>query len=387
MRRIYDVLVIGGGVVGLTAAIAMAERQYSVAVIDAGSLTVNPALPELRVYAINQASQTLLQELNVWQYVDKKRISPYKKMHVWDGINGSCIDFDSRTIAASSLGIIIEEAILKQALLQKVSSLEKISLFAHSRVNEVSNLEQGMQVLSEGKQWEGRLLMVADGANSPTRQKLKVELTTWSYNQQALIATVKTEKPHQQTAYQVFNPDGPLAFLPLVNSHHCSIVWSADSNRAQQLMALSDEEFNLELDKAFAQHLGKAQLITSRHQFPLHMRHAKQSTGPGWVLLGDAAHTLHPLAGLGLNVGLADVRAWITHLDAAPQPILGAKSILAAFQRERKHAVWQTILLLEGLKRLYGTSALPVTLVRGLGLRLCNSLSLLKRLFISHAAG
>ncbi|KTD57751.1 FAD-dependent monooxygenase [Legionella shakespearei] len=386
MTQQFDVLVAGGGIVGLTSALAMAQRNYSVAVIDAGSLTVTADKQDLRVYAINKASQSLLTQLGVWQHLDGSRISPYRQMHVWDGVNGAYIDFDSRMIAAQNLGFIIEESVLKQALLEHIGNEPRIHLFAQSSVEDVVNQDSGIRISSKDCVWDGQLLMVADGANSPSRQKLDVALTSWPYEQHAIVAMVKTEKAHQSTAYQVFNPDGPLALLPLTDPHHCSIVWSTDSERSHNLMALDEEQFNTALTRAFAHQLGTIELLSTRHQFPLHMRHVKQYAGSHWLLLGDAAHTIHPLAGLGLNLGLADISSWLKCLDTSKNTLVSGK-ILGAYQRERKHAVWQTIMLMEGFKRLFGNSQAPVISLRGLGLRFCNDFSPIKRLFIQHAAG
>lgn len=382
----FNVLIVGGGIVGLTAALAMAQRGYSVAVIDAGSLKIDSKRSDTRVYAINHASQTLLQQLNAWQNLDKKRLSPYSRMYVWDAVSGAHIDFDSRYVGTRSLGNIIEESILKEALLQQVFAQPSIHLFPDNRVEELFSEEAGVKVCSNQQTWEGQLLMIADGANSPARQKLKVPLNSWSYDQHALVATVSVEKPHQQTAYQVFHANGPLAFLPLADVHQCSIVWSTDPSYAKKLMSLSDEEFNASLTQAFAKKLGRIEVISTRHQFPLHMRHVKQYAGDRWLLLGDAAHTIHPLAGLGLNVGLADVSSWIRYLDAAQDTLLSRKA-LGAYQRERKHEVWRIIMLMEGFKRLFSNSFMPLVVLRGLGLSLCNGFTSIKRLFIQHAQG
>lgn len=387
MSQGFDVLIVGGGIVGLTAALAMAQRNYTVGVIDSGSLDlVDVTTTDKRVYAINKASQSLLEQLGAWHYLDFSRVSPYNHMHVWDASNGAYIDFNSRIIAEQNLGSIIEESILKQALLKKISNVSNISLFPYCAVSEVAHLEKGIKICSEHNSWEGQLLMVADGANSPTRKKLSIELTSWSYNQNALVATVHTEKPHLSTAYQVFHPDGPLAFLPLANSHQCSIVWSTNPVRAQKLMALGEEEFNVELTRAFAKQLGTVQLLSTRHQFPLQMRHVKQYTGARYLLLGDAAHTIHPLAGLGLNLGLADVASWLKLVEQTPGTLVSNR-MLGAYQRERKHAVWQIIMVMEGFKHLFTNSFTPIAALRGLGLRVCNEINPIKRLFIEHAAG
>ncbi|KGP62984.1 2-polyprenyl-6-methoxyphenol hydroxylase [Legionella norrlandica] len=386
MSQPFDVLIVGGGVVGLTAALAMAQRNYTVAVIDAGMLSVDTSGTDLRVYAINKASQRLFRELDVWAHLDNTRIAPYSHMHVWDGVSGAYIDFDSRSIAEPNLGVIVEESILKQALFQQISKNSQISLFAQNMVNNIISSEHSIEISSQNAIWQGQLLMIADGANSPTRQKLKVDLTSWSYDQQALVAMVNVEKSHGNTAYQIFNPDGPLAFLPLADSHQCSIVWSTQPKHVQNLLALDDSEFNKQLTKAFANQLGQVEVASSRHQFPLQMRHVKQYVGQRWLLLGDAAHTIHPLAGLGLNVGLADVNSWINYIDKN-KGILVSNKILGAYQRERKHAVWQVILLMEGFKRLFGTAFSPIASLRSFGVRACNELAPIKRLFIYHAAG
>ena len=386
MNSKFQVLVLGGGVVGLSAALAMAARGYSVAVLDAGSLEVDTSQTDLRVYAINHASQTLLEELGAWKYLEQKRLAPYGHMHVWDGINGGAIDFDSREVAAPYLGTIIEESLLRDALLKQTANQKNISLFPNSCIEEVRSEAERISISSQQREWEGQLLMVADGANSPTRKKLQVELTHWSYNQHAVVAAVEVEKEHQNTAYQIFNLNGPLAFLPLPDPHQCSIVWSTDPVHAEELMGLSEAEFNEAVTKAFAAKLGQVQLLSVRRTFPLEMRHVREYTGDRWLLLGDAAHTIHPLAGLGLNVGLADLACWIKLLDKT-KGNLSSRKTLKAYQRERKHGVWQVILLMEGLKHLFGTSFPPIVGLRGLGLGLCNKLTPLKQRLIDHARG
>jgi 2-octaprenylphenol hydroxylase len=387
MSQQFDVAVIGGGIVGLTTALAMVLRGFSVALIDAGSMSVNMSKSDARVYAINQASQDLLQQLGVWQYLDSSRLSPYQHMYVWDAASGAHIEFDARTIAAKLLGTIIEESVLKQALLHALS-LQKtgLTLFANSKVKQVESTEDNIRLFSDDCSWQAHLLMIADGGNSPCRELLKVPLTSWPYRQEAIVALVNTEKAHQKIAYQVFNADGPLAFLPLVDEKLCSIVWSTNQTHAKELMALSDEDFSKELTKAFAGKLGEATVQGKRFQFPLIMRHAQQYTDSRWLLLGDAAHTIHPLAGLGLNIGLADVRTWLTCLEKGSGQ-LTAKKVLSSYQRQRKHAVWQTIAMMDGLKTLFGNPLSPIVALRGMGLRFCNNFSPIKRLFIEQAIG
>lgn len=384
MNQSFDVIVIGGGIVGLSAAIAMSQRDFSVALMDAGNLTVDTSHPDPRVFAINHASQSLLSKLGVWQQLDPSRLSPYEHMHVWDAVNKAHIDFDARMVGSDRLGSIIEESIIKEALL-RCAAMQNISMFPACRITAVQSTPDALTISDNSKSWTTKLLIVADGAASATRGLLGVSLTSWSYHQHALVTLIRTEKPHQNTAYQVFNPDGPLAFLPMADPYHCSIVWSTTPARVKTLMDLSEDKFAEQLTTAFAGELGACSVAGKRYQFPLHMRHAKRYSGPHWLLMGDAAHTIHPLAGLGLNVGLADLAAWLV-LSDKNKGQAGSTKMLGAYQRERKYEVWQMIALMEGLKAVFANPLVPVAILRGLGIRACNNLLPLKRLFIGQAA-
>jgi 2-octaprenylphenol hydroxylase len=384
MNQTFDVIIVGGGIVGLSAAIGMQLRGFSTAIIDSSELATNSQTPNSRVYAINQASEQLLTALGAWQEIHALSLSPYQHMHVWDATSGACIDFDSRMIGADKLGFILQESDIKHALLKQAIHLD-IALFPNTCVDFVTSNTNGVCLKVHDHIFDAKLLIVADGANSTTRECLKVPMTTRSYHQHAIVATVGTEKPHQKTAYQVFHPQGPLAFLPLADSHQCSIVWSTTTAHARVLMTLTEQEFAQQLTKTFANKLGDCRLISPRHEFPLCMRHVQRYSGLNWLLMGDAAHTIHPLAGLGLNVGLADLAAWLALLDANKQN--WSIKLLGAYQRQRKFSVWQTIALMDGLKTIFSNPLPPIVSLRGLGLRACNRLPLLKRLFIEHAAG
>ncbi len=382
MSSTFDVIVIGGGIVGLSAAIAMSQHDFSVALIDKSALSTDTLALDPRVYAINQASESLFKELGVWDHLNKTRASPYRHMHVWDSVSQAEIDFDARMIATDKLGTILEESILKEALLHQLSK-ENIVLFEQSQVTGIQLLPDEVQIACNDQMRRAQLLIVADGANSFARQLLGVSLTSWSYHQDAIVTLVHTEKPHQQTAYQVFLKEGPLAFLPLADSHQCSIVWSTSKTHADLLMNLNPQKFSDELTQAFEHRLGICRAADKRHLFPLHMRHAKQYSGPRWLLMGDAAHTIHPLAGLGLNLGLADLQAWMKHLNEHHH--FWSPKLLGAYQRQRKYAVWQMILLMEGLKTAFNPSLPPIPTLRGLGIKACNRLLPIKRRMIELA--
>ena len=385
MSHAQDIIVMGGGVVGLCAAIAMRRRGYEVTVLEALSFDSDPNDPLSRVYAINQASQVLLQDIGVWDNIDLTRIAPYDHMYVWDGTGRAAIDFDARMAARDRLGVMMEESILKHTLIQ-CARTEGVHLVANWKTLAVEEGDAFITVRSTDQQHCGQVMIVADGARSLTRTLLGVSLVTWPYHQQAIVAKVRTEMPHNRTAYQVFCTQGPLAFLPLSHPHESSIVWSTALSHADELMLLACETFEAQLGAAFEHKLGALTLLSSRRAFPLHMQHVKRYTGPRWVLMGDAAHTIHPLAGLGLNVGLADLAVWLRGMSSVGHVLISGR-MMSSYQRQRKHALWQMILFLQVMHVMFTQSYLPITVLRGLGLTLCNRLSEVKRMLIEHATG
>lgn len=388
MTTVFDACIVGGGIIGLSAALGMAQRGFQIALIDHGSLTVTTDQANPRVFAINGASKNLLSALGVWPLLletsGESRVSSYQHMTIWDAASQGRIEFDARMIAQNTLGFIVEESVIRAALLQVLASMDHVTFFSNQTITTLRKTGNLIELASDKAQWTARFLLAADGAHSPCRSLLKVPIISRPYSQHAVVATVTTELPHQKTAYQVFNSEGPLAFLPLTAPHQCSIVWSMTPELAQELVAVTDDVFNQKLTAAFAGKLGEVRVISPRHQFPLVMRHVQQYADENWVLLGDAAHTIHPLAGLGLNLGLEDVSDWLKLLDNNPGS-LPQKRHLAAYQRQRKHAVWQVILLMQGLKSLFESSWLPIRLLRGVGLQCCDRSSLLKRFFIDFA--
>ncbi len=386
MSDVRPILVVGGGVVGLAAAVAMAARGFAVSVLDAASLTKAAIQKSTRVYAINAASQALLERLGVWEQLTDEDLSPYQGMQVRDANSQAELTFDARTFAQSTLGFILKESSLRCALLTCAKALG-VTLVSDACVFACETHAHGMRITTEDARiFEAEFCMISDGANSKMRDLLKIPMTTWPYHHHAMVATIQTEKPHQKTAYQVFSADGPLAFLPLKDPHECSIVWSHPKAQIETLRALDKAAFEAALEKAFLHQLGALKLQGSRVSFPLHMRHVTQYVGDAWMLLGDAAHTIHPLAGLGLNVGLADLATWLKLLDKKKQP-LTARSRLQAYQRERKYAVWQVVVLMQAIKTTFELSFMPVMCIRDLGMQLVNQVLPLKRLMMAYAAG
>jgi 2-octaprenylphenol hydroxylase len=380
-----EVLIVGGGIVGLSAAIAMSQRGFRVAVLDKGALQTPGMQSTKRVYALNAASVNLLKSLKIWQHLDTSLMSPYRQMHIWDAANHATLDFDARALGKSELGFILEEDALKSALL-KQCSYDQVNLYPETEAQTLTETDDAIIVHTVQHTFSASFLFITDGAQSNLRQQLNIPMTTWPYHQHAIVATIQTKAPHQETAYQVFTQDGPLAFLPLNHPNQCSIVWSTSPTKANALLTLTEDAFEIELKSTFEGKLGACSLLSSRQSFPLHMRHTQQYHGQHWVLMGDAAHTIHPLAGLGLNLGLADLQTWLT-LSEENKSKLSTQKRLSAYQRARKNATWQVIALMEALKMTFSNPVSWIQCIRGLGVNTINHLAPLKRIFMAYAAG
>lgn len=381
----YDVLIVGAGIVGLSCALAMSIRGFQVALFDKQfDENTPPTSKNLRVYAINEASKRLWQDLNLWEDLSPDEAFAYKKMHIWDAFSKAELDFDARSIASTDLGYILYESDIKATLMKAIAAQQNITCF--QKIVHAQESKAEITLTDGNTYWTGKLLIIADGRDSPLRAQFKVPVHEENYHQAALIATVRTEKAHAKTAYQIFQKNGPLAFLPLEDPHLCSIVWTNTPEEVERLKTLSEEDFNRALKTAFQAHLGAITLCSSRQSFPLMMRHVRHYVGTNWLLMGDAAHTIHPLAGLGLNLGLADLSSFLKLIDASKQDLLSSK-ILQAYQRERKHAVWKVILFISGINRLFKNQFSPLIALRALGLKMTNQWEPVKRMLIDQARG
>ena len=247
--------------------------------------------------------------------------------------------------------------------------------------------------LDDGRTLSAKLVVGADGAQSRLRQWSGLATREWDYDQQAIVCTVRTRQPHQYTAWQRFSPTGPLAFLPLLtesgDEHYCSIVWSQDTAEARRLMALETEQFRLELERAIEQQLGVIESVSRRFAFPLRQRHAKEYVADGLALVGDAAHTIHPLAGQGANLGYGDVSALLDELGRAKELALSPadQTVLARYQRRRKGENLAMMAAMEGFKQLFARDELAIRWLRNTGMRWLDNLAPLKNRIAAEAMG
>ena len=416
-----DVLVVGGGLVGLTLVNALKGSRLSVALIDSQPAPREPATsPEAaeqakasvvagftlnsgvspRVSAINLASENLLKRLGAWPAASAQ-LQPYTGMRVWDSRGTASIEFDATMTPSDHLGTLVENAALTHALYQQ--ALHKQALDpqtkqppAHGEItlgyglglDTLEATDDGYRAtLADGTKIQARLLVGADGGASVVRQLTNLKTTEWSYEQQALVTTVETAADHQGVARQCFTPIGPLALLPLANPRWCSIVWSSDE--AEALMALDDEQMCRRLTRASEAVLGDVLAVDRRQVYPLHQRHALRYVKPGLALIGDAAHTIHPLAGQGANLGLADAQALAKELQQCRfdggSP--GDVDRLRRYQRTRQPSNLLMTAVMEGFKRLFNSSDPGINWLRNMGMSMLNKQGTFKAMVARLASG
>lgn len=385
-----DVAVVGGGMAGAATALALARAGFATALLEARQPKAWDMAGEvdLRVVGLAPSSIALLQNLGVWTSIRDARCSTYTHMHVWDAENGAALDFAAADTGHDGLGCIVENRLV-QTMLWNALPAAGVRVLCPAQV-------EGMQAqadriglnLADGSTLSARVVVAADGAASPLRQLAGIATRGHEYAQRAVVAHVTTELPHQRTAWQRFLPGGPLALLPLADGRS-SIVWSMSEVEAPRVLALDDRAFMDALGVASDFRLGRIMASTRRAAFPLKLQLATNYQAQRMVLLGDAAHAVHPLAGQGVNLGLRDVvelRDTLLAARVAGRDI-GAAHVLRRYARRRRSADTLDALSFDALARVYAWRALPLVAARGVGVRLLGHLPPAKRRIVEHAAG
>ncbi|EFC7249312.1 FAD-dependent 2-octaprenylphenol hydroxylase [Escherichia coli] len=387
-----DVAIVGGGMVGLAVACGLQGSGLRVAVLEqrVPEPLAADAPPQLRVSAINAASEKLLTRLGVWQDILSRRASCYHGMEVWDKDSFGHISFDDQSMGYSHLGHIVENSVIHYALWNKAQQSSDITLLAPAELQQVAWGEnETFLMLKDGSMLTARLVIGADGANSWLRNKADIPLTFWDYQHHALVATIRTEEPHDAVARQVFHGEGILAFLPLSDPHLCSIVWSLSPEEAQRMQQASEDEFNRALNIAFDNRLGLCKVESARQVFPLTGRYARQFAAHRLALVGDAAHTIHPLAGQGVNLGFMDAAELIAELKRLHRQgkDIGQYIYLRRYERSRKHSAALMLAGMQGFRDLFSGTNPVKKLLRDIGLKLADTLPGVKPQLIRQAMG
>lgn len=396
---LYDVAIVGGGVAGATLACALGGTALQVALIEPRQPPSDWPVDsrDVRVSAITAGSVRVFTTLGVWPRVLERRVSPFREMHVWDASGPGVIHFDSAAIGTDTLGYIVENRVLQAALYESARQHANITCLDTRLQSLQSGLDHLLLSTDSGSALSARLVVGADGPDSAVRRLAGIRTHGWDHHQSAIVATVKTAQSHRETAWQRFLPEGPLAFLPL-SEGYSSIVWTVSPAHATSLLALNDADFMTELQCAIApaleipgvdKALGAVCEVGPRAHFPLRLLHADEYVRPRLALIGDAAHTVHPLAGQGVNLGISDaaVLAQVLLEGALQGADAGALRALRRYERWRKGDNVTMVAALEGIKHLFGNRLSPVRWARNLGLSAVNKAGPLKHIIMRHAMG
>jgi 2-octaprenyl-6-methoxyphenol hydroxylase len=389
-----DILISGGGMVGLPLGLALAQGGFSTVIVDAAppARALDPQF-DGRVSALAYASVRMLTALGAWDAL-APRAQPIREILVTDGKAGQAaspfsLHFDAQEVGADSLGHIAENRHIRAALHAAVARQQGLTLLAPQSVK-VLTVDAGGAVakLADGEEIAASLVIAADGRESPLRAQMGVQIIGWSYPQTGIVATVEHERPHNGVAYEHFLPSGPFAILPMTENRS-SLVWTEAKTKAPALLALDEAGFNEELARRFGSHLGRTKSAGPRWSYPLSFHLARDFVRPRFALAGDCAHGIHPIAGQGLNLGLKDAAALAeVLLDAARLGRdIGALDTLKRYERWRRFDSFALAASTDALNRLFSNDIAPLRHLRDLGLGIVDSIGPARRFFMRHAGG
>ncbi|KGT90378.1 2-octaprenyl-3-methyl-6-methoxy-1,4-benzoquinol hydroxylase [Erwinia typographi] len=384
----WDVVIVGGGMVGAALASGLAAQGFSVAVLEQQEPAefVAASRPDVRISAIGASSVALLRQLEVWPLVQAMRCTPYRRLETWEW-HTARVGFDAQSLGLPELGYMVENSVLQRALWQRLQQQE-VALISPARLKALQPINGGWQLtLEQGDTLSARLVIGADGANSQVRQLAGIGIRGWNYAQSCMLISVQCEQDAGDCTWQQFTPEGPRAFLPLFD-RWASLVWYDSPARIRQLQAMSMAQLGQEISSHFPARLGKVTPVTAG-SFPLVRRHATRYVLPGLALVGDAAHTINPLAGQGVNLGYRDVDALIDTLVSSRERAedWASAGVLQRYQRRRQK---DNLLMQSGMDLFYfafSTPAAPLKMVRNLGLIVAERSGVLKRQALKYALG
>jgi 2-octaprenyl-6-methoxyphenol hydroxylase len=384
-----DVVIAGGGMVGLSLGVALARAGLAVTLVDAERPeTLRAQAFDGRVSSIALGSKRVLDGIGLWQVLAPVA-QPILEIRVSDGDAPLFLHYDHRDLGPEPLGWIVENRAIRAAQLDALDGLPGLAYRPSCRVEALMPEPGGIVArLSGGSTVRAALAVIAEGRDSPLRAAAGIAVTSWRYRQTGIVCTVAHERPHRGIAHERFLPAGPFAILPM-SGERCSIVWTERAELAPGLLALPAADFLAELGRRFGDFLGRLAVEGPRWSYPLALSHARRYGAERCVLIGDAAHAIHPIAGQGLNLGIRDVAALAELIvDRARLGLdLGASDLLSAYERWRRIDAVMLIAVTDGLNRLFSNDLAPVQLARDLGLAAVNRVPRLKQLFMRHAMG
>jgi len=389
--NLRDAVVVGGGVVGASCALALAKQGLDVALVE----TTRPALwdaatPDLRVYALAPDNVALLDDIGIWPHIQRTRAEPYRRMRVWDAGGGGALTFDADHLGRLELGWIVESSLLLDRLWAALPAAG-VDIHCPGKIESLHQTPSQVQLrLDDGRRLDTRLVIAADGASSTVRTLAGINATTHHYHQRGIVGYIHSEHPHQHTAWQRFLPTGPLALLPFAgDGHQLSIVWTLPDAEAARVLALDDTAFARELTTASAARLGALRPMSKRAAFPLKRQLARTQHSGRILLIGDAAHAVHPLAGQGVNLGLRDVAALQASIHEARQRQRqwDSPERLSRWARTRHSENTIAAHTFDAINRVFSNDAVLPTLLRGHLLTAADRLPGVSWLLGRHALG
>ncbi|MCH2546900.1 MAG: 2-octaprenyl-6-methoxyphenyl hydroxylase [Alphaproteobacteria bacterium] len=385
----YDVVIVGGGMVGMAAAVALATAGIHSAVIER---IPHPAQLNSqfdgRTAAISLGTKRLMDSIGAWEFM-APHAQPINDIRVVDGDSSLFLHYDHREVGNEPFGWIIENRIIREALFKRGDTLKEISIFAPHSAEDITITPSSAQVtLDDGQILQAPLLIAADGKFSAVRKKIGIATTTIPYNQTALVCTIAHSEPHNGLALERFLPIGPFAVLPMQHNRS-SLVWTESADSAAAMLQLNDEDFAAEITRRVGSYLGEISLAGPRFSYPLTLVHAEHYTTHRAALVGDAAHGIHPIAGQGVNLGFRDVAALTEILCDAKRlgGDIGFETTLAAYNRWRALDAFAMVSVTDGLTRLFSNNIVPLRIARRLGLGAVGKMPPVKRFFMRHAMG
>lgn len=368
-----EIIVIGGGMVGSLTAVAMADCGFDVVLVERqwpDDFAVERH--DLRVSAISHATQRMFEVLDVWSSMVAMRVCPYSRMRVWEG--DAITEFNSDSIGRAQLGHIVENRVIQNALLQRAQDVVKV--ICPASIEALTSAADGVQVLLDnGDQFFASLVVAADGANSVARRLAGISTNGEAYDQHAFVASVTTDQPQQNITWQRFTKDGPQAFLPLTGNR-ASLVWYQQADFIASLKEMSDQELIDAFLRHFPGELGEILTIEGHGSFPLSWQHATNYIKPGIALVGDAAHSVHPLAGQGVNMGMLDAAALVDVVVGAGKHDIGSLRVLRRYERWRRGSNEMMIRFLDGIQRAFQSEAMENRLTPPTAIKIARRLAL-----------
>jgi ubiquinone biosynthesis UbiH/UbiF/VisC/COQ6 family hydroxylase len=380
----FDVAIIGGGLAGLALAAALRRSSLSVALIE-GRAPVASTGWDARVYAISPTNAKFLEQTGIWPHLDRQRMSPVRAMEIM-GDAGGRLDFSAYASGVSELAWILESALMQAELWETVKRQGNLTLLCPARPRSLAiDLDAARVVLDDGRCIAAQLVVAADGAESWTRAAAGIEVSFSPYGQLGVVANFAADEDHRGTAFQWFREDGILAWLPLPGNRF-SMVWSTAEQHGRALLALDSAALCEQVAKAGNGRLGKLELVTSPAGFPLRLMRAPRMVASRLALIGDAAHTIHPLSGHGINLGFQDAQTLANILCAKPGHIdCGDLALLRRYARARKEEVLTLQTVTDSLHRLFGAKSGALSSLRNTGLNLTNHLPVVKDALVRYA--